>query len=1138
MKFHDIPADIIIIRVKSTGNAELNLQEQTVFSVESSLSRLDEFDVRLNGVMVSVKPVAVVDIRRLNTELASGRSYLAQFANPAADGSTELHIAFFTGDCKEFGDIEIAVDEYVEKGMERIGYKKKGADIYKELDSLCCFHQGDNVFFFVTVGAAIDDALIIDKDPLSSQSDGATQDLETLDDEICEQEIEHSVVEGSVVTEPERCNSFCIMGNGIRFVVTETQVAFNKSIFVANRLTKHKHVADRAIRLAKGRLRFLDWTAAGGIQTLAKAQMAALTQDNGSYLKKWDEFGAHEGKILLDKARAVGVIQFDGLESKRDGSTNVHVNDLSETASNALTEGTVQAVELVIGELPEYLQNEALTFEDFAKNIEKAADNAGRKRQEGKANSYDVIRFDRDTKILKLKTESMPATNGFLILSLSGDTAQVKRREAARKAILEGRSANPQLGLLVEEKGVPAPIRQTQKMQALTAFVRHKVFKSPPTLMQEKAIEVALNTPDIALIQGPPGTGKTTVIAAILERLNEMADKRGATIKGQVLLTGYQHDAVENMIDRLKPNGLPVPKFGKRSGSEIDDYDTFERGTENWCLDVAKKLRDRNPQIAEIEQEKEIKSLYLQYIEAPTQALALNLVDKISALGVSVLNEDGARSSALLAKKLQEKEKFNADPRKHLLATVRCLRTRLESFADDGAERAADALDDLKDLLDDDDKKLLNQVSLWRIEDGEPRFLNELAGLKKKLLEKFTKPPMFRVEKQNIEVISLAEFAIRCIQNSGYSQKDKKSAALAEFLAELETNIDGMKNALSEYSFAFAATCQQSVNKRMQVQKGITDSDEKIMEYEYVIVDEAARVSPRDLMVAMAQGKRIILVGDHRQLPHIIDEEVARQMALGETSDSESDWLKKSLFEYLFSARLKALEEIDGVPRRVTLDKQYRMHPVLGDFVSRNFYERFDPTERFGSGRPASDFTYRLPNTKGMPAIWLDVPEQQGKHQRVGTSWTRPVEALAIAQKLQEWMSSEEGKELSFGVISFYKAQADLIKKQLGKIAEDKRLRIGTVDSFQGMEFDVVFLSMVRTLPKNWSPKRDDKEAQARGLFGHLCLYNRLNVSMSRQKKLLVVVGDSCLLQNELAKEFIPGLVDFLELCHQQGEVL
>ena len=70
-------------------------------------------------------------------------------------------------------------------------------------------------------------------------------------------------------------------------------------------------------------------------------------------------------------------------------------------------------------------------------------------------------------------------------------------------------------------------------MKPLTGFVRAKVFKNPPTPMQERAIDVALNTPDIALIQGPPGTGKTTVIAAILERLNEIATKDGPAAKAR-----------------------------------------------------------------------------------------------------------------------------------------------------------------------------------------------------------------------------------------------------------------------------------------------------------------------------------------------------------------------------------------------------------------------------------------------------------------------------------------------------------------------------------------------------------------------------------------------------------------------------
>ncbi len=1116
MKFQDIPSRILSIRIKPTSNTSA-LQEQPVFSVDTRSTRGDDFEIRLQDSVVLVRPVVAADIRLLNSELVSGSSLLAQLANPAADGSVELQIAFFTGDCLEMGDVEIGVDEYVENKLAKMGHDLKGKRLYEMLGQLCCFHQNSEVFFFLTAGPAIDEELKPDAEDVPRQA----------------------------TAEPTRQNSFGITGDGIRFVATQKTLPSGSSIFIAARLTRRRKDPDRALRLAKGRLRFANWTQAGQVQILAKAQMTALTQDGGSYLKKWDEFGDMEGELLLEQARAVGSLQFTEMTQKRDGTVTVHIIEASNSAVNALTEGVVKEVELV-RELPDYLVNEALSFRDFETGIRNAVEAdaiLGAIREQNEPKTYfEVTRFDKENLSLTLRTETLPTASGTLILSLKGDVAQIERRMNARQAILEGRSANPQLGLLIEEKGQIARIRESQKIQPLTAFVRKKVFRNDPTVMQEKAIEVALNTPDIALIQGPPGTGKTTVIAAILERLNEMADKRGARVKGQILLTGFQHDAVENMIERLSLNGIPVPKFGMRSGSAEDDYSSFERNLEDWCTKLATELRERNPRIEDVEKEKEIRNLFLQYIHAPTRPLAVSLVRKIAALGVAMLGENGARRAENLAKNLTQEEELS-HVSSHWLNAARRLRVSFESFTDDGPDRSADALDDLRDVLEESERKLLEDASLWRSEDDPPSFLADLEALKKRLLVRFASPPVFRVEKQNDEVIALAEVAIHRIKTVGHSAKDKKSAALADFLAELESNPYGMMDAVSEYSFAFAATCQQSVNKKMQKQKGITgrevNENLKRMEYEYVIVDEAARVSPRDLMVAMAQGKRIILVGDHRQLPHIIDETVARQMDDGEAGKDENYWLKQSMFQYLFATRLKALEDGDNITRRVTLDKQYRMHPLLGGFISRNFYERFDPAEQFGYGRPAGDFAHTLPGTNGKPAAWLNVPAEKGRHQRNGTSWTRPAEAMVIVRQLKEWMSSVAGKDLSFGVISFYKAQADLIKQQLGRITDDERqLRVGTVDSFQGMEFDVVFLSMVRTLPRDWPPRGDDPERQARGLFGHLCLYNRLNVSMSRQKKLLVVVGDVGLLQNKLATDFVPGLVDFLHLCRSEGVVL
>jgi len=211
--------------------------------------------------------------------------------------------------------------------------------------------------------------------------------------------------------------------------------------------------------------------------------------------------------------------------------------------------------------------------------------------------------------------------------------------------------------------------------------------------------------------------------------LNEMADKRGVRVKGQILLTGFQHDAVENMIERLSLNSLPVPKFGKRSGAAEDDYSAFERNLENWCSNLAADLRDRNPQLAGVEQEREIKNLFLQYVQAP---LAASLVRKIIALGISVLGEDDARRADNLAKNLMREERLNVDSGQWLVA-VRRLRVRFESFADDGAARAADALDDLSDVLEKSERKLLDEASLWRSEDGTPSFLTELEALRRLL---------------------------------------------------------------------------------------------------------------------------------------------------------------------------------------------------------------------------------------------------------------------------------------------------------------------------------------------------------------------------------------------------------------------
>ena len=246
--------------------------------------------------------------------------------------------------------------------------------------------------------------------------------------------------------------------------------------------------------------------------------------------------------------------------------------------------------------------------------------------------------------------------------------------------------------------------------------------------------------------------------------------------------------------------------------------------------------------------------------------------------------------------------------------------------------------------------------------------------------------------------------------------------------------------------------------------------------------------------------------------------------------------------------RADELEEGDGICRTVTLDEQHRMHPVLGDFVSREFYELHG--EGFRSPLPAEQFCHQLPGYETTPAAWLDVPAGRGR-ERGGMSKSRPIEAAAVADELQRLMEDPASRDLSFGVITFYKRQEQLIRDELrqrGVVTSDgegrqevsavyaspgvaERLRVGTVDAFQGKEFDVVLLSMVRS---NAHPAGSERDLRRR--YGHLMSPNRLCVSMSRQQRLLIVVGDSGMLQGEGVAAIGP-LVQFHGLCKSRRAV-
>ncbi len=1178
MRFEEVPAPRLQMRIRridgesfgfdSVAGTSKGKKAQSIYVESLKTTHLyDRFELYTKDAVFFVVPVNSADINNLSSMLNSGRTFLFQLTDPAPDGSAELHLLLFFGEPVDMNDLEIGIDDNVLAALSSKTKEVTFSEAVRIMHNKCVLTHGDKEYFFVVAGYATKSYLEGDDTPeeepdtsgetdesekARENADAFEQDLDNLYPEE-EEEEENAVPE--IQTSGSRLRNFAILGSDVRFVLAEQDKGRGRTIFLATRITRFRtsccplkikghYREETALRLVCGNLQFENWTEIGASSQQTRDQMDRLTNTVNSYLRKWDEFGTVEGQIFLENARAAGIIPFTVIGEDKDGIV-VRCVGLTDKQTEQLR--NISELDFVSHDnLPEILVNQNMTSDEFAdallkKEQDKFFDTFRRKDRQEEENTYvQVIDFNPATGELHLNTQSVPVGKDLLIYSISGERAQIMRRYNARKAIQAGRAANPNLGLLIEDGGVLPQTQQIKRrMPALTAYVKEKVFPNhPPTPAQQLAIEVALNTPDIALIQGPPGTGKTTVIAAIIERLNQECDKRKG-LNGRVLLTGFQHDAVMNMIERMNINGLPVPKFGgRRSGDDQNaDFTVFEKKLMEWCRERRAQLQEKNPRIMESMEENSLRVHCFQYLNAPSLKQAIDLLERALNISVSTIGED------LYSRLQKEQERLIAELNSEhadnpLLNVVRGLRTQKASFLDDGPDRAADILYRMKDELNSEDKELLVKASGWQSKTEPPPFLNQLNKLKGRFLTRLTPPPEFRVEKVRDSVFNLIQETLEMIRKNGLNSRDRKTAALAELLMEMESNLSGIMETVRDYSFAFAATCQQSVNKMMQRMKGLSDNViGQQMQYDYVIVDEAARVSPRDLMIPMSMGKHIILVGDHRQLPQLIDENVAARLEREQDNDCKSDgneWLKKSMFEYLFTERLEKLKAADGILRHVTLNAQFRMHPTLGDFVSRNFYERYNREEKFESPLPDSMFAQNLSGTNGKCAVWLNVPN--GAMEQCGSSWIRQSEADVICHRVKKWIEEDSmkaeisGKLLTFGVIAFYKAQSELMKRQLQKelgnqyveYVEDRKLQIGTVDSFQGMEFDVVLLSLVRT---------------GRESFGFLQLYNRINVSMSRQKRLLVAVGNAGYYDTPEAKKMVPGIANFLELCREKGVV-
>lgn len=276
-------------------------------------------------------------------------------------------------------------------------------------------------------------------------------------------------------------------------------------------------------------------------------------------------------------------------------------------------------------------------------------------------------------------------------------------------------------------------------------------------------------------------------------------------------------------------------------------------------------------------------------------------------------------------------------------------------------------------------------------------------------------------------------------------------------------------------------------------------------EFDYVIMDESGKATVAEALVPITMGNNLVFVGDHRQLKPMLTSSRQVESWLREEFKAEADELENwddyfnrpSLFE-------EVIKKIDhGYKAQLTECRRSSVDQIK--LTSKYFYEDLGDEEVTFIPRDRNE-EHNLPLSKDVSILFVDIGSLDSNEKDENGSSFNQVSANTIFNILERLNRYDLVKKYSIGVITGYTAQ----KKRLDKVKskcqqkgyanllkwgkEEEKLSVSVFDRFQGLERDIMIVDLVKSGP---------------GLnLGFLEVPNRINVALSRQKRLLIVVGD------------------------------
>lgn len=382
----------------------------------------------------------------------------------------------------------------------------------------------------------------------------------------------------------------------------------------------------------------------------------------------------------------------------------------------------------------------------------------------------------------------------------------------------------------------------------------------------------------------------------------------------------------------------------------------------------------------------------------------------------------------------------------------------------------------------------LSEQKLNVLRVGNPTRVSERLTsltLDSKMAEHSTTKEIKKLKKQAAEYKNMAH---KYKRNFGKAERDQRKALFDE-AHKIMKDVDRMEQYIIDDLIA-----QAQVITATPV--GSNHYTVRNVKYHTVVIDEAGQALEPACWIPILKGGKLILAGDHYQLPPTIKSNEAAQKGLNNTL------LEKCVALY---------------PQAVTLlEEQYRMHETIMGYSSGVFY---------GNQLKAHNtVANHLLFPEDTPLAFVDTAGCGFDEQLEGTSTVNPEEASFLFRHLSLQVAELATRYTvadfpAIAVISPYKQQVHLLQEQLEHTPElqayGNKIAVNTIDSFQGQERDIVYISMTRS--------------NTEGSIGFLSDIRRMNVAMTRAKKKLVVVGDSATLSQ------FPFYADFIAYAQDKN---